>query len=219
MTLDQIENWNGRHAILMFCLSCLVLFTQRIELLSLGAIISFSSLIHRNSKDLKKMVPSGGYANLVTGIRLLLLIIGSFLFSTVSKEVLFGIMTCAVLLDILDGFLARKYGHTSIFGQYFDMEVDAFFVLLMCFYYFQYQEIGWWILIPGVLRYVFRIFTLMFPKEGYVESKKSYAAMVAGTFFTILLACILFNLPYALLIGSIAIMLSFSVSIIEYLRY
>jgi len=165
------------------------------------------------------MKPFGGYANIVTGLRLILIIIGSFLFSTASKEVIFGIMTGAVLLDVVDGYLARKHGQSSTFGQFFDMEVDAFFVLLMCFYYFQYQEVGWWILVPGIMRYVFKIFTSIVPKEGFVETKKSYAAIVAGTFFVILLACILYELPYALLVGSIAIVLSFSVSIVEYLRY
>jgi len=165
------------------------------------------------------MRPPGGYANLITGMRLILVVIGSFLLSIVAKEWIFVIMGSAVLLDFVDGYLARKYNQESTFGQFFDMEVDAFFVLLMCFYYYQYQEIGWWILIPGLMRYVFKIFTAIIPKEGFVETKKRYAAIVAGTFFTILLACILFEIPYALLIGSIAIILSFSVSVIEYLRY
>ena len=219
MTIEQIEKWNEKHAKIMFGLSILAVVTKRIELLSLGALLSFSSYIHQGSKELKKMNPSGGYANWITGFRLLLVVIGSFLFSLVSKEWILIIMTSAVLLDFVDGYMAKKYDQTTTFGQFFDMEVDAFFVLLMCFYYYQYQEIGWWILIPGVMRYAFKIFTVLVPKEGLVEAKKSYAATIAGIFFTILLVCIVFEVPYALLSGSIAIVLSFSVSVVEYLNY
>ncbi|MEM9544462.1 MAG: CDP-alcohol phosphatidyltransferase family protein [Bacteroidota bacterium] len=219
MTIEQIKKWNERHAKLMFGLSILAVITKRIELLSLGALLSFSSYVHQGSNELKKMSPAGGYANLTTGLRLLLVVIGSFLFTYVSKEWILAIMTTAVLLDIVDGYLAKKFNQVTTFGQFFDMEVDAFFVILMCFYYYQYQEVGWWILVPGIMRYAFKLFTVLVSKEGFVESKKRYAAMIAGIFFTILLACILVDIPYALLMGSVAIVLSFSVSIIEYLKY
>lgn len=203
----------------MLVLSTIVIFTKRIELLSLGALISFSSFIHRGSKSLSEMKPLGGYANMVTGLRLILLVVGSFLFSFISKEVLLFLMGSAVLLDLVDGYLARKFNQTSIFGQYFDMEVDAFFVLLMCFYYFQYQEVAWWILIPGLLRYAFKSYTTLFPKKDFIETKKRYAATIAGLFFAILLICIYVDLPYALLLGSAAIIISFSISWVEYIRY
>lgn len=216
---NYINGWNNRHAILMLSLSVFVIFTKRIEILSLGGMISFSSLIHRGSEHLSKLTPPGGYANLVTGFRLLLIIVGSFLFSIVSKELLFIIMGSVVVLDVLDGFLARKFNQVTEFGQFFDMEVDALFVLLMCFYYFQYEGMGWWILVPGMLRYVYKVFIQIFPKEGFVETKKRYASLVAGTFFTLLIICIMINLPYGLEIGSLAIVLSFSVSITEYMLY
>lgn len=66
-----------------------------------------------------------GLANLVTLIRLLLL---------------FGVATFAptpwgfvlvLVLDALDGVLARRLGQTSPFGAHFDMETDALFIALL----------------------------------------------------------------------------------------
>jgi phosphatidylglycerophosphate synthase len=196
-----------------------VLFTRRIDLLALGGFLSFASFIHQGSTILVKMKPLGGYANWVTGLRLVLILIGCFLFTYVPTAAILVVMLVAVLLDLVDGFMARKYGHVSFFGQYFDMEVDAFFVLVMCFYYYLFDGIAWWILIPGLLRYVFKIFTTLHPKEGFIETKKRYGSIIAGTFFAILLISIVFKIPYLLLFGSMAIVLSFSVSIFEYLKY
>ena len=203
----------------MLLFSFLVICTQKLELISLGALISFSSYIHQSSENLKRMKPLGGYANLVTGTRLILIVTASFLFSFVAKEWLLMLLVGSVLLDFVDGYLARKYKQESTFGQFFDMEVDAFFVLLMCFYYYQYQEIGWWILIPGLMRYLFKVFTVIIPKDGFVESRKKYAATIAGIFFAILLICMVFDLPYLLMLGSVAIIGSFSISLIEYVKY
>ena len=220
MNNDQkINKWSEKNAVLFLILGIVVLINGRIDLLSLGALISFSSYIHQNSKTLKNLKPLGGYANLMTGIRFLLIVVGSFLFTHISKEWIFGIMGLAVLLDVADGFLARKFNQETRFGQYFDAEVDAFFVLIMCFYFFRFQEVGWWIVVPGLMRYVYKVFTMLVRKEDFVETKKSYAAIIAGTFFVILVACILYEIPYALFIGSIAIILSFSVSFVEYIRY
>ena len=206
----------------MLVLIVLTLVTEKIELLSLGAIISFSSLIHRFSKDLGKMKPPGGYANWVTGFRLVLILIGSFLFGVVSKNVILAIMLTAVLLDVVDGFLARKYDQASNFGSFFDMEVDAFFVLLMCFYYYQFEGIGWWILIPGALRYIYKGMLILFPKPEFKEKKRKYASYIAGTFFVVLCAGIVIEgvyKNYTLMIGAVLVSLSFGLSAVEYVRY
>jgi len=163
-----------------------------------------------------------GYANYITGFRFLMIVVFSWYVDIFPIKWMFGYLTIAVLLDVLDGYVARKYGETSVFGQYFDMEVDAFFVLLMCSYYYLYQGVPFWILIPGVLRYVYSLFLLIYPKPGFVEKKKSYAATIAGAFFVILLGGLLLNDWYQtglLLIGSLLIVLSFTISFFEYSNY
>ena len=222
MTNNQINKWNFRHAQLMLALIVLVLMTKRIELLSLGVIISFSVLFYKGSSSLSKMSPPGGYANWITGFRLLLIIVGIFLFGTISKLVIFIIMTTAVLLDGLDGFLARKRGESSTLGGYFDMEVDAFFVLIMCFYYFNFEGTGWWILVPGVLRYLYKVLTTILLKPNYVETKRKYASYIAGIFFIVLCMGIIVEgeiIKYCLMIGSLLIVFSFGISTLEYVRF
>lgn len=206
----------------MLVIIVLVLFTRRIELLSLAAIVSFSSLIHRASKSLMMLKPPGGYANWVTGVRLLLIIIGSFLFANLPKHIILLLMGSAVLLDFIDGLLARKYKQSSFFGHSFDVEVDAFFVLLMCFYYFQFEDIGWWILLPGVLRYIYIAMTSAVVKTNFKEKKRKYSTIIAGIFFVILLTCLIsptkFRSP-ALLIGAVLITASFGMSFLNYIRF
>ncbi len=222
MSDDQINKWNIRHAQLILALILLTLLTKRMELLSLGAIISFSSLLHRASKSLAKMKPPGGYANWVTGFRFVLILIGSFLFGVVSKYVILVIMLLAVLLDGVDGFLARKYRESSTFGSLFDVEVDAFFVLLMCFYYYQYEGIEWWILIPGVLRYLSQILVTLLPKPTFKEKKRNYTTIIAVIFFMVLCSGIIMEGTlkyYTLMTGAVLVFFSFSISTAEYIRY
>ena len=59
--------------------------------------------------------------------------------------------------DGLDGWLARRNHQDSEFGEYFDKETDAFFLLLLCILAVVYERLGPWILIIGLLRYVFVI--------------------------------------------------------------
>ena len=206
----------------MLALIVLVLITNKIVLLSLGAIISFSSFVHQGSSALAKLKPIGGYANWITGFRLLLIIIGSFLFVSFSGKLILAIMLSAVILDVVDGFLARKFKQTSLFGQYFDMEVDAFFVLLMCFYYYIHGGVGWWILIPGSLRYIYRVLISLIPKPNFIEKKRKYASYIAGLFFILLVGCLIAPnniLEPFLMIGSILIVASFGISFIEFILF
>ena len=58
-------------------------------------------------------------------------------------------------LDGVDGWLARRGRMTSGFGARFDMEVDALLVLVLSLLAWQYGKAGGWILLAGLLRYLF----------------------------------------------------------------
>ena len=205
----------------MLAVILFALFTGRIEVLSLGAIISFTILIYKGKSSLAAMNPPGGYANWVTGSRLILIITGSFLFAVASKYVILAIMLSAVLLDAVDGFLARRYGQSTEFGTYFDLEIDAFIVLILCFYYYQYAGIGMWILIPGLLRYVYKVLIVMIPKSKSNEQKSKHASIIAGIFYVILLSGIVLPVEMkapTLLVGVLTILTSFVISFIKHLQ-
>ncbi|WP_339799719.1 CDP-alcohol phosphatidyltransferase family protein [uncultured Marinobacter sp.] len=61
----------------------------------------------------------------------------------------------ALLLDGVDGHIARKTGTSSAFGARFDMELDAFFILLLCFAALVLDKAGPWVLLIGLIRYGF----------------------------------------------------------------
>lgn len=60
-----------------------------------------------------------------------------------------------LVLDGVDGWLARRGGWTSAFGARFDMETDALAILLMAVLAWQLGKAGAWVLLSGALYYVF----------------------------------------------------------------
>jgi len=61
----------------------------------------------------------------------------------------------AAVLDGLDGMVARTRRETSSFGEKFDMEVDAAFILILALLVWELSNMGSWVLAAGLLRYIF----------------------------------------------------------------
>ena len=59
----------------------------------------------------------------------------------------------ALVLDGVDGYVARRTGSASAVGARFDMEVDAFLILVLSV--FVAESLGSWVLLIGAMRYVF----------------------------------------------------------------
>lgn len=60
-----------------------------------------------------------------------------------------------LLLDGLDGWLARKTGQASAFGAKFDMEVDSLFAIVLALLAWQSGKVGWWVVLLGLPRPLF----------------------------------------------------------------
>jgi phosphatidylglycerophosphate synthase len=71
----------------------------------------------------------------------------------VSVPLLVGSAAVALSLDAVDGWIARRTGTTTELGARFDMEVDAYLLLVLSAYVG--AHVGWWALAIGLLRYVF----------------------------------------------------------------
>ncbi|TDW66335.1 CDP-alcohol phosphatidyltransferase family protein [Kribbella pratensis] len=67
--------------------------------------------------------------------------------------ILVTLSTIALVLDGVDGQIARRTGTASAFGARFDMEVDAFLILVLSVYVA--GTAGWWVLAIGAARYLF----------------------------------------------------------------
>ena len=69
----------------------------------------------------------------------------------------------ALILDGIDGWLARRNGLQSPFGARFDMEVDAAFILILAALVYQADKAGIWVLLSGLLRYGFVVLGYALP--------------------------------------------------------
>src|ERR1700722_14469309 len=65
------------------------------------------------------------------------------------------IATVALVLDGVDGWLARRCGEASEFGARFDMETDALLILGIATLAWHFDKAGPWILAAGWMRYMF----------------------------------------------------------------
>lgn len=99
-----------------------------------------------------------GAANAVTATRSMLvgvvtaMVVASF-WGEASAALFVSIVAVALVLDGVDGYVARRTGSESELGARFDMEVDAFLLLVLSVYVAPF--VGWWVLIIGLLRYGF----------------------------------------------------------------
>ena len=60
-----------------------------------------------------------------------------------------------LILDGVDGWLARRRAETSTFGARFDMEVDAALIAVLCLALAITGKAGFWVLAIGLMRYAF----------------------------------------------------------------
>jgi phosphatidylglycerophosphate synthase len=72
-----------------------------------------------------------------------------------------ALATVALVLDAVDGWVARRTGTTSAVGARFDMEVDAFLIFVLSLYVA--GLFGPWVLAIGVARYLFVIAGWLLP--------------------------------------------------------
>ena len=125
-------------------------------------LIIFTGLIIALTPFLPQHLPLTrfGPANQVTLIRaaiaaLIAGLVGGPLPEPVPAGGIAGLAGLALLLDGLDGRLARRGGWQSRFGARFDMETDAFLILTLAALLWQSGKTGGWVLLSGALRYGF----------------------------------------------------------------
>ncbi len=76
---------------------------------------------------------------------------------------LLAVAIVALLLDGVDGWVARARAAATDFGARFDMELDALFMLILCGLIWSLGKVGGWILLIGLMRYLFVGAALILP--------------------------------------------------------
>ena len=102
-----------------------------------------------------------------------------------------GLATIALVLDGLDGLLARRTGTESAFGARFDMELDAFLLLVLSALLWRSGRLGSWVLLIGGLRYFFVLAGLLWrPLRGVLppSRRRKVVCAVQGIVLVVCLA-------------------------------
>ncbi|GHC81770.1 hypothetical protein GCM10007079_22070 [Nocardiopsis terrae] len=93
--------------------------------------------------------------------------------------VLVPVTVLALVLDGVDGLVARGTRTESDFGARFDMEADAFLILVLSVYVS--WSLGPWVLVIGVLRYLFGAAAWAAPwLRGPLPPSRARKAVAAG---------------------------------------
>ncbi|RUR33393.1 CDP-alcohol phosphatidyltransferase family protein [Vreelandella andesensis] len=108
-----------------------------------------------------------GWANRVTLVRgvLVAIVIGALPANAFTNAIWLwlAVAVIALLLDGVDGWIARRTNTHTPFGARFDMELDAALILILCIGLLQSEHLGVWVLLIGGMRYLFVAASWPFP--------------------------------------------------------
>jgi phosphatidylglycerophosphate synthase len=112
----------------------------------------------------------------------------------------------ALLLDGVDGKVARRTGTASAFGARFDMEVDAFLILVLSAY--AVRTAGAWVLAMGAMRYAFVAAAWALPWMRGELPARTWRKVVAATQGIVLVIAAAGVLPRAVALVALAVALA-----------
>jgi phosphatidylglycerophosphate synthase len=159
-----------------------------------------------------------GYPNWISLTRLIVILITISIHHTLSDIILLIIFGSVILMDGLDGAVARRLKQTSKAGEYLDMEIDALFVFLISCLHYMDQKLAFWIIIPGSMRYVYGLLFFWMQEPIKTKPGKRIRSTIAALFFiSLLFPFILDKEIYTPLVmfSSALIIISFGISIVN----
>ena len=153
-----------------------------------------------------------GWANTATATRSTLvglvtaLVSTALLGDTISVPLLVGLGIPALALDAVDGWLARRTNGATALGARFDMEVDAYLLLVLSAYVAPMA--GAWVLAIGLMRYVYVAAGWVLPWLRGPVPFRYWAKVVCAVQGIVLLAAASGLLPEWLAVAALAIALA-----------
>jgi phosphatidylglycerophosphate synthase len=172
-------------ALILLAALALCLMIDRLEPLAVAGPLGLSLLLLslRGGEPRVSVLP-----NLITALRVALT--GALGLGLLGA----GPLPCALMvlaiftLDGIDGTLARRLSASSPVGAHFDMESDGYLVLMLCAL-LQLRGLGSWVLLGGLLRYVYVITTGVFSSRGEAPPSRvgRYAFSLSLTALTLAL--------------------------------
>jgi phosphatidylglycerophosphate synthase len=123
----------------------------------------------------------------------------------VPVAVLVALAAVALALDAVDGLVARRTGTTSALGARFDMEADAFLLLVLSAY--AGTLVGWWVLAIGAMRYAYLAAGWLLPWLPGALPPRQWRKVVAAIQGVVLVVTAADVLPRPLAAGAAAVSL------------
>jgi phosphatidylglycerophosphate synthase len=124
----------------------------------------------------------------------------------IPRPLLVTLVGVALALDGVDGQVARRTGSASALGARFDMEIDAFLILVLSV--FIAGAFGWWTVAIGAFRYAFVAASWAWPWLTAALPPKFSRKVVAAAQGVVLVVATAGLLPYAValvaVIGALA---------------
>ena len=149
--------------------TCWLLGLPTSHLLEVGLLYAvLAGLILVNFPGLSRG-PGVGLANRVTlGRATLILPVAALLLHPEAYGIrgawwIIGLATVAMVLDGVDGRVARRTGTATAFGARFDMELDSFLLLALSALVWGSGKVGGWVMAIGGMRYLFVAASLVLP--------------------------------------------------------
>ena len=168
--------------------------------------------------------PGLGHANRITLVRASLIVpiaaiaTTPITLNTAGAWWVISVSTIALILDGVDGYVSRLRQCGTTFGARFDMELDAFFLLVLSILVWQSGKTGAWITGIGIIRYAFVIAAFFGPWLGRTlptNLRRKVICVIQGIALLICLGPIIPS-TLASLVGSVALcslVISFGVDI------
>ena len=180
------------------------------------AIGSVGYYILNHHSFLRNFKPYGGFANIVTFLRMAMTFLVGFTFGSLHPFFVLGIFIGILILDGIDGYLARKYNTGSPFGETFDIETDALFTLMLCGVLYLAGYMPWWIMFSGILRYGYVLLEYLLGTSKKKSPTHKHARILSIVVFSTYLTPFVF--PYivyfpSIVIGTAVLFFSFGYSL------
>ncbi|MDR7209366.1 CDP-alcohol phosphatidyltransferase family protein [Flavobacterium piscis] len=216
---ELTADWLFYHSILILIGLLVDIINGTVCFCPIAGFFVFLFFLFKNWPGFTEKKRWGGVPNVVTLFRLMLLFVVPFSMNDRLNLAVLG--TAFIVLDGVDGFLARRLDQITDFGGQLDMETDAFFCLMFSLLIgFEYTEMKW-VLVAGCMRYFYKIVTTIWNRNAFAETKQEYARFFAGCYFVSLVLFFYVDFSfgkYIVAIGNGLVLFSFLISFLHFFK-
>jgi phosphatidylglycerophosphate synthase len=127
-----------------------------------------------------------------------------------------AVSTLAMVMDGVDGMVARWTDTESAYGARFDMEIDAFLLMALSWIVWQSGKVGVWVLLIGGLRYLFVLAGFRWPAlrgELPESMRRKVVCVLQGVSLLVCLAPITFAAMASIVAAGSLVLLAYSFAV------